>query len=180
MPTKTRTTTKRKTAKAKPSRTKAAATNGAKKQADKSLSALDAAMPEEFARTMFRYMPNVLAALLILVLGSLLARFLARSVLIGTVNLQLPAARLLGLGVKWLVLIVAWAMALDHLGIGRKSFSDAQLRENLFAFVDALQRAKPSGAKGIYLRTLSITSTMAPGIHLDVPVTVAAAADAAA
>jgi hypothetical protein len=83
------------------------------------LSALDAAMPEEFARTMFRYMPNVLAALLILVLGSLLARFLARSVLIGTVNLQLPAARLLGLGVKWLVLIVAWAMALDHLGIGR-------------------------------------------------------------
>jgi hypothetical protein len=43
MPTKTRTTTKRKTAKAKPSRTKAAATNGAKKQADKSLSALDAA-----------------------------------------------------------------------------------------------------------------------------------------
>ncbi len=43
MPTKTRTTTKRKTAKAKPSRTKAAATNGAKKQADKNLSALDAA-----------------------------------------------------------------------------------------------------------------------------------------
>ena len=84
-----------------------------------SLSALDAALPEEFARTMFAYIPDVLAALLILVLGSVLARFLARSVLIGTVNMQLPAARLLAAGVKWLVLVLAWAMALDHLGIGR-------------------------------------------------------------
>jgi large subunit ribosomal protein L1 len=67
-----------------------------------------------------------------------------------------------------------------HLGIGRKSFTADQLRDNLFAFVDALQRAKPSGAKGVYLRTLSVTSTMAPGVHLDVPVTVAAAAEAAA
>lgn len=83
------------------------------------LSALDAALPEEFARTMFRYMPDVLAALLILAVGSVLARFLARSVLIGTVNLQVPAARLLAVGVKWLVLVLAWAMALDHLGIGR-------------------------------------------------------------
>ena len=67
-----------------------------------------------------------------------------------------------------------------HLGIGRKSFGDEQLRDNLFAFVDALQRAKPTGAKGVYLRTLTITSTMAPGVHLDVPVTAAAAAEAAA
>jgi large subunit ribosomal protein L1 len=67
-----------------------------------------------------------------------------------------------------------------HIGIGRKSFTADQLRDNLLSFVDALQRAKPSGAKGIYLRTLSITSTMAPGVHLDVPVTVAAAAEAAA
>jgi hypothetical protein len=83
------------------------------------LSALDAALPEEFARTVFGYMPDVLAALLILVLGSVFARFLARSVLISTVNLQVPAARLLAVFVKWLVLIVAWATALDHLGIGR-------------------------------------------------------------
>ena len=67
-----------------------------------------------------------------------------------------------------------------HLGIGRKSFSEEQIRENLYAFVDALQRAKPSGAKGIYLRTLAIKSTMSPGIHLDVPVTTAAAAQAVA
>ncbi|MGH2617599.1 MAG: 50S ribosomal protein L1, partial [Thermomicrobiales bacterium] len=67
-----------------------------------------------------------------------------------------------------------------HLAIGRKSFSADQIRDNLYAFVDALQRAKPSGAKGTYLRTLTITSTMSPGIHLDVPVTTAAAAEAAA
>ena len=42
-----------------------------------------------------------------------------------------------------------------HLGIGRKSFTDDQIRDNLFAFVDALQRAKPTGAKGVYLRTLT-------------------------
>jgi large subunit ribosomal protein L1 len=66
-----------------------------------------------------------------------------------------------------------------HLGIGRKSFTDEQIRENLYAFVDALQRAKPSGAKGVYLRTLTIASTMAPGIHLDIPATVAAAEAAA-
>ena len=67
-----------------------------------------------------------------------------------------------------------------HLGIGRKSFTDDQIRGNLFAFVDALQRAKPAGAKGVYLRTLTVKSTMSPGIHLDVPATVAAAAQAAA
>ena len=67
-----------------------------------------------------------------------------------------------------------------HLGIGRKSFTDDQIRGNLYAFVDALQRAKPTGAKGVYLRTLTVKSTMSPGIHLDVPVTVAAASEAAA
>ena len=67
-----------------------------------------------------------------------------------------------------------------HLGIGRKSFTEEQIRDNLFAFVDALQRATPSGAKGVYLRTLTISSTMAPGIHLDVPLTIAAATEAVA
>ena len=66
-----------------------------------------------------------------------------------------------------------------HVGIGRKSFTADQIRENLYAFVDALQRAKPTGAKGVYLRTLTISSTMSPGIHLDVPAAIAAAAEAA-
>lgn len=85
-----------------------------------SFSALDAALPEAFARTVFAYMPNVLAAVLIVVVGSVLSRFLARSVLIGAVNLQIPSSRLLSIGVKWMVLVVAWAMALDHLGIGQR------------------------------------------------------------
>ena len=83
-------------------------------------SALNAALPEAFARVMFAYLPNLIAALLILVLGTILAQFLARSVLIGAVNLQIPSARLLSLGVRWLVLILAWVIALEHLGIGRR------------------------------------------------------------
>jgi hypothetical protein len=85
-----------------------------------SFSALDAALPEAFARRIFRYLPDVLAAALILLLGSGAARYLARSVLIGAVNLHMPWARVLSLGVKWLVLVLTWAMALEHLGIGRR------------------------------------------------------------
>jgi large subunit ribosomal protein L1 len=64
---------------------------------------------------------------------------------------------------------------LVHLGIGRKSFSNQQIQDNLFAFVDAILRAKPSGQKGVYCRTLTLTSTMAPGIPLDVASTTASA-----
>jgi hypothetical protein len=84
------------------------------------LSALDAALPEAFARTTFAYLPNVLAALLIVVVGAIFSRFLARSVLIAAVNQNLEFASLVSGGVRWLVLLVAWAMALDHLGIGRR------------------------------------------------------------
>jgi large subunit ribosomal protein L1 len=67
-----------------------------------------------------------------------------------------------------------------HTVIGRKSFDDAHLRDNLYAFVDALQRAKPTGAKGVYCRTLALTSSMAPGIELNVPLTFQNAAAAVA
>jgi hypothetical protein len=82
------------------------------------ISALDATLPAQFALTVFQYVPNVLAALAILIAGTLISRFLARSVLIAAVNLQIQSARLLSAGVKWLVLILAWAMALEHLAIG--------------------------------------------------------------
>lgn len=71
-------------------------------------------------------------------------------------------------------------LGIVHLGIGKRSFTEDQIKENLLAFVDALQRAKPSGAKGVYLRTLTIASSMAPGIHLDVTAATAAATEAAA
>ena len=84
-----------------------------------SLTALDTGLPSRFAVTVLEYVPNLVAALLILIVGSVLARYLARAVLIGAVNMEIQVARLLSLGVKWVVLIVAVAMALDHIGIGR-------------------------------------------------------------
>jgi hypothetical protein len=83
------------------------------------LTALDAALPSRFAVAVLEYIPQLAAAMLILVVGGMLARFLARAVLIGAVNMQMQFARAMSLGVKWVVLIVAAAMALDHVGIGR-------------------------------------------------------------
>lgn len=52
--------------------------------------------------------------------------------------------------------------------IGRASFSPDQLRQNLTALIDALNKAKPSGAKGVYLRKVSVSSTMGAGVRVDV------------
>jgi large subunit ribosomal protein L1 len=65
---------------------------------------------------------------------------------------------------------------LVHVGVGKVSFAEDQIRDNVLALVDAVQRAKPSGAKGIYTRSITLTSTMAPGIPLDVAPTIAASA----
>ncbi len=70
-----------------------------------------------FVQKTFAYIPDVLAALLVLLVGNVLARFLARSVLIGAVNLNLQYARFLSIGVKWIVIVLAFAMALEHLRI---------------------------------------------------------------
>ena len=64
------------------------------------------------------YLTHAVGAILLLIAGNLIARFLARSVLIGAVNAQLQYARFLSLGVKWLVLVLTAAMALEHLEIG--------------------------------------------------------------
>lgn len=64
------------------------------------------------------YFYRMVGATFILLAGAIVARFLARSVLIGAVNMQLQYARFLSLGVKWLVLVVTAAMALAHLEIG--------------------------------------------------------------
>lgn len=67
----------------------------------------------------FDYVPRILGATLLLVVGNILARFVSRSVLITAVNMNLDYARLLSIGVKWLVLVLTWAMVLDHLNLGR-------------------------------------------------------------
>lgn len=64
------------------------------------------------------YLTHAVGAILVLLVGSIIARFLARSILIGAVNAQLQYARFLALGIKWLVLVLSAAMALDHLGVG--------------------------------------------------------------
>jgi len=66
--------------------------------------------------------------------------------------------------------------AIVHVPVGRASFEEAQLAENLTVLVDAINRAKPSGAKGTYLRTLTIATTMGPGIRVDIAGALAAAA----
>ncbi len=55
-----------------------------------------------------------------------------------------------------------------HGGVGKVSFSDEALRENIRAFVDAVVKAKPSGAKGTYLRKVALSSTMGPGVKVEV------------
>jgi large subunit ribosomal protein L1 len=62
-----------------------------------------------------------------------------------------------------------------HTPFGRTSFEPEALVANLAALVDAVNRAKPSGAKGQYLKTLTIATTMGPGIRVDVPAVLAAA-----
>ena len=55
-----------------------------------------------------------------------------------------------------------------HAGIGKASFEETALVENVRAFVDAVARAKPAGAKGSYMKKVSLTSTMGPGVTIDV------------
>ena len=62
---------------------------------------------------------------------------------------------------------------LIHMPIGKVSFSDEQLMQNLASSIDAIQRAKPSGSKGQYVRSLVLASTMSPGLRLDLPAALA-------
>jgi hypothetical protein len=84
------------------------------------VSAFDAAYPgeSEIALFVLPYLTHSVGAIILLIAGTVIARFLARSVLIGAVNAKLQYARFLSLGVKWLVLVLTAAMVLDHLQIG--------------------------------------------------------------
>lgn len=82
------------------------------------LAALDATLMSSVAERMMSYVPHVFVAVFLILAGSILARYLARGVLISAVNLQLQSARLLSLGVKWMVIVFTVAMVLDQLAIG--------------------------------------------------------------
>ena len=55
-----------------------------------------------------------------------------------------------------------------HAGVGKASFDEAKLVENIKAFISAVQRAKPEGAKGTYMKKIAVSSTMGPGVTLNV------------
>lgn len=84
------------------------------------VSAFDAsfATASTFPISLLPYLTHAVGAIFLLIAGNLIARFLARSVLIGAVNAQLQYARFLSLGIKWLVLVLTAAMVLEHLEIG--------------------------------------------------------------
>jgi hypothetical protein len=82
------------------------------------LAAFDPSLTSDLALRLFGSVLNLLTAIILLIAGNILARFLSRGVLISLVNMNIQQARLLSLGVKWLVLILFAAMALDHLHVG--------------------------------------------------------------
>lgn len=82
------------------------------------IAAFDTTFTSSLVMHIFASIPNLFTAAILLVVGHVLARFLSRGVLIGAVNMNLPYAGLLGVGVRWLVLVLTTAMALNHVGIG--------------------------------------------------------------
>jgi large subunit ribosomal protein L1 len=54
-----------------------------------------------------------------------------------------------------------------HAGIGKASFDEGKLVENIRAFVDAVSKAKPAGSKGTYIQRVAVSSTMGPGVKVD-------------
>ena len=82
------------------------------------ISAYDAAGTGDISPFILPYLAHAVGALLILIAGTILARYLSRSVLISAVNAKLNYARALSLVVKWLMLVFTGAMILDHLNIG--------------------------------------------------------------
>jgi large subunit ribosomal protein L1 len=64
-----------------------------------------------------------------------------------------------------------------HAGVGKASFSEDKILANVKAFVDAVAKAKPSGAKGTFVKKIAISSTMGPGVRIDPAAAVAAASN---
>jgi large subunit ribosomal protein L1 len=54
-----------------------------------------------------------------------------------------------------------------HAGVGKVSFSEEALLQNIKAFTDAVQKSKPAGAKGTYVKKVAVSSTMGPGVHVE-------------
>ena len=85
---------------------------------------------------------------------------------VGTVTMDVKAAVEAAKGGE--VQFKAEKAGVVHAGVGKASFDEKKIVENVRAFVDAVQKAKPSGAKGTYMKKIAISSTMGPGVTIDV------------
>src|ERR1700730_12986873 len=133
------------------------------------MTAFDAEWTSLFAQSVLGYIPNVLGAALVLLVGTIIARFLARSVLIGAVNLNLQYARLLSVGVKWLVVVLAVAMALEHLRIAP---GIVQLAFGILfgGIVLALVLAVGLGSKDLVTKSLERDAKKQPSESIEDPI----------
>ncbi|WP_458791816.1 50S ribosomal protein L1 [Yoonia sp. MH D7] len=85
---------------------------------------------------------------------------------VGTVTMDVKAAVEAAKGGQ--VQFKAEKAGVVHAGIGKASFSAQQIEENMLAFVDAVQKARPTGAKGTYMKKIAVSSTMGPGVSVDI------------
>jgi small-conductance mechanosensitive channel len=85
------------------------------------LNVLEVPEVEHLLRTFFLYLPNVLVAMVIMFVGYLLANFLSRAALIAAVNAEIKMSGVIGKGVKFCILVLAFTMSLEQLGIGRET-----------------------------------------------------------
>ena len=132
------------------------------------IAAFDFEWTHLLAQSVFAYIPNVLAALVILFTGNVIARFLSRSVLIGAVNLNLQYARFLSIGVKWLVIVLAFAMALEHLRIAR-GIVELAFGILFGGIVLTLSLAVGLGSKDLIIKSLERDVKKAPSESVEDP-----------
>jgi hypothetical protein len=132
------------------------------------IAAFDAEWTSLLARSIFAYIPNMLGAVLVLVVGSVIARYLSRSVLIGAVNLNLNYARLLSVGVRWLVLVLTVAMALEHLRIAT-GIVELAFGILFGGIVFALALAVGLGSKDIITKSLERDAQKVSGEKIEEP-----------
>jgi len=132
------------------------------------MTAFDAEWTSLFAQSVLGYIPNVLSAALVLLVGTIIARFLARSVLIGAVNLNLQYARLLSVGVKWLVVVLAVAMSLEDLRIA-PGIVELAFGILFGGIVFALALAVGLGSKDLVTKSLERDAQKSPGENVEEP-----------
>ena len=132
------------------------------------ITAFDAEWTSHLAQNALDYVPNILGAVLVFLVGIIVSRYSARSVLIGAVNMNLQYARMLSIGVRWLVVVLALAMALEHLRIAPRV---VELAFGILfgGIVFALALAVGLGSKELVTRSLSADAKKPPSEVIEDP-----------